>query len=200
MTTFELLRKIYNSLDDGNGILDFSLEGENSLVIWTEDGNKFILSIEEESEEQVMSLINELREKSANANNVKQEVIEEIKNYFDKYLQGDGLEQFLRKAIDKTDIKERKKFMQIKFWEYHSGCSTTHFYCSGIEWFNPENTNDILSCEYKGIKLRDIQNEVCNYLSDTLVKKMIELGFHVVSNEYKPNRLGYYERHFYFGW
>jgi len=51
MTRFELLRKIYNSLDDGNGILDFSLEGENRLIVWTEDGNKFILSIEEERKE-----------------------------------------------------------------------------------------------------------------------------------------------------
>lgn len=51
MERFELLRKIYNSLDDGNGILDFSLEGENRLVIWTEDGNKFVISAEEESEE-----------------------------------------------------------------------------------------------------------------------------------------------------
>ena len=51
MERFELLRKIYNSLDDGNGILDFSLEGENRLVIWTEDGNKFVVSVEEESEE-----------------------------------------------------------------------------------------------------------------------------------------------------
>ena len=51
MDRFELLRKIYNSLDDGNGILDFSLEGENRLVIWAEDGNKFVVSAEEESEE-----------------------------------------------------------------------------------------------------------------------------------------------------
>ena len=51
MNRFELLRTIYNSLDDGNGILDFSLEGENRLVIWTEEGNKFIVSAEEESEE-----------------------------------------------------------------------------------------------------------------------------------------------------
>lgn len=51
MDRFELLRIIYNSLDDGNGILDFSLEGENRLVIWTEVGNKFVVSAEEESEE-----------------------------------------------------------------------------------------------------------------------------------------------------
>ena len=51
MERFELLRKIYNSLDDGKGILDLSLEGENRLVIWTEDGNKFVVSAEEESEE-----------------------------------------------------------------------------------------------------------------------------------------------------
>lgn len=200
MTKFELLRKIYNYLDDGNGILDFSLEDENRLVVWTEDGNKFIISADEEREEQVMSLINELREKSANANNVKQEAITEIKNYFNKYLKGDGLEQFLRKAINKTDIKERKKFIQIKFWEYHEGCSDTYFYCSGLSWENPENKHGIKSWEYKGVKLKDIQDEICGYLTKTLIDRMEQLGFHIVSNEYKPNRLGYYERHFYFGW
>lgn len=200
MTRFELLRKIYNSLDDGNGILDFSLEGENSLVVWTEDGNKFILSIEEESEEQVMSLINELRERSEDANNVKQEVIEEIKKYFYEYLQGEQLEHFLRKSISDSDIKKRKKFIQIKFWEYHAGCSDTYFYCSGLYWENPENKHGIKSWEYKGVKLKDIQDEICEYLTKTLIDRMEQLGFHIVSNEYKPNRLGYYERYFYFGW
>ena len=110
------------------------------------------------------------------------------------------MELFLRKAINVADIKERKKFIQIKFWQYHEGCSDTYFYCSGLSWENPENKHGIKSWEYKGVKLRDIQDEVCGYLTRTLIDRMEQLGFHIVSNEYKPNRLGYYERHFYFGW
>lgn len=197
MTKFELLRKIYNSLDDGNGVLDFSLEGENRLVIWTEDENKFVINVEEEREDNVMSLINELKEKSNNAQNIKYEVIEEIKRYFDEYLEGDSLEKFLRAVIRDSDIKERKKFMQIKFWEHHSGCSETHFYCAGKYWYNPESK---YSWEYKGVRLSTIDSIIGEYLTSKLINKMKELGFILLSSELKNNRLGYYEKHFYFGW
>lgn len=144
-----------------------------------------------------MSLINGLREKSNNAQNIKYEVIEEIKRYFDEYLEGDNLEKFLRYTIKDDDVKERKKFMQIKFWEHHSGCSETHFYCAGKYWYNPENR---YSWEYKGVRLSTIDSIIGEYLTSKLINKMKELGFILLSNELKNNRLDYYERHFYFGW
>ena len=196
MTKFDLLRKIYDSLDDGNGILDFSLEGENRLVIWTEDENKFIINVEEERED-IMSLINELKEKSNNAQNIKYKVIEEIKKYFDEYLEGDDLEIFLRDTIKDSDIQRRKKFMQIKFWEYQSGCSETYFYCAGKFWYNPENRQ---SWFYKSVNLKTIDREIGEYLSHKLINKMKELGFVLLSADYHNNRFGYYERYFYFGW
>ena len=55
-----------------------------------------------------MSLIAELREKSANAENIKSEVIAEIKAAFDKYINGDRFENHLRNRIGATEIKERK--------------------------------------------------------------------------------------------
>lgn len=147
-----------------------------------------------------MSLITELREKSANAEVIKSEVIAEIKNAFDKYLNGDRLEDYLRNRIGNQEIKERKVFMSVEFWEYHDGCSTTHFHCGGCAWYNPENRHDWKSRRYKGVELRTIDKEVCNYLSSRLVNRMNELGFYLVSKEDSKSRFGYYHTNYYFGW
>lgn len=147
-----------------------------------------------------MSLITELREKSANAETVKGEVIAEIKNAFDKYLNSDRLENYLRHRIGTDEIKARQVFMDVEFWEYHSGCSTTHFRCGGCEWYNPENKYGWESYKYKGVELIAINKEVCNYLSERLVSRMNELGFHLVSKEDQKSRFGYYDTNFYFGW
>ena len=147
-----------------------------------------------------MSFVNELRVKSANAENVKNEVIAEIKTYFDRYLNGDGLETYLRQRIDDSDIKARKVFMKVSFWEYHDGCSTTYFHCGGKWWYNPKNKDGWKSHSYKGIELRTINKEIGAYLSKRLVDKMNEMGFYVVSQELKQSRFGYYEVFYYFGW
>ena len=147
-----------------------------------------------------MSLINELKAKSDTADCTKQEIIEEIKAYFDKYLDGDGLENHLRKTISASEIKERKTFTKVEFWEYHSGCTTTVFRCGGKCWYNPENRDGWKSHKYKGVELISIHKEVCSYLSDKLEKRMRELGFEMVSKEDQKSRLGYYDTHYYFGW
>lgn len=147
-----------------------------------------------------MSLINELKAKSNQADNTKQEIIREIKNYFDEYLNGDQFENFLKANIREDDIKARKKFMQVNFWEYTSGCSTTHFYCGGKYWYNPECKDGWESHYYKGIKLESIHNEICEHLTQKLISRMKELGFDLVSQEDKTSWLKYYERYFYFGW
>lgn len=147
-----------------------------------------------------MNLITELREKSANAENTKSEVVAEIKTYFDQYLNSDALENYLRRIIGKSEIRDRKVFLKVEFWEYHSGCSTTHFHCGGKEWRNPENEWDWKSHCYKGVELRTIDKEIGSYLSSRLISRMNELGFYLVSREDKQSRLGYYENYFYFGW
>lgn len=147
-----------------------------------------------------MSLITELREKSANAEVIKREVIAEIKTAFDKYLNSDRLEEYLRKCIGTTEIKERKVFMMVKFWAYHSGCSTTHFHCGGCVWHNPENRDGWESRRYKGVDLQTISDEVCNYLSSRLTSRMNDLGFYLVSKKDDKGNLNYYNTLFYFGW
>lgn len=146
-----------------------------------------------------MNLITELKAKSNSTDNVKQEIIKEIQTYFDKYLD-EGLENFLQHRIGDAEIKERKVFLKVEFWAYHSGCSTTNFYCAGKYWYNPENKDDIQSWYYKGIELRTINEEICGYLTTKLEKRMCELGFNLLSKEKQKSGIGYHDTHFYFGW
>lgn len=144
-----------------------------------------------------MSLINELKIKSNNADNVRQEVIGEIKEYFDEYLDGDGLENYLRKNIHKREIEERKVCLMVIFWEYHEACSETHFACGGKSWINPENK---YGYSYKGVNLESVHKEICEYVAARLLKRMKDLGFNFLSQTTRNSRFGYYNTLYYFGW
>ena len=147
-----------------------------------------------------MSLINELRAKSMQAEASKNDVVAEIKNAFDGYLSSDKFENYLRNKAGAEEIKNRQLYVNVEFWAYHSGCSTTHFSCGGYTWYNPENRDGWESHKYKGIDLSTIDKEVCNYVSARLKSRMNELGFYLVSTENASGRLNYYHTLFYFGW
>ena len=107
------------------------------------------------------------------------------------------MEKFLEKYITEDDIKERKVFMKVEFWEHHEGCSPTNFHCTGKTWTNPE---DERSWYYKDIKLIDINEEVCNHITKKLIDNMEVLGFNLLSKEKSKSRFDYYHMNFYFGW
>ena len=147
-----------------------------------------------------MNLVNELRAKSINIENTKAEVIAEIKASFDKFLDSEKFEKHLEKYIDTSDIKQRKTSMKVEFWEYHDACSTTHFNCGGVNWYNTENRDGYKSHTYKGVELASINKEVCEYLSTKLEDRMRELGFTLLSREKQKSRFDDYETCCYFGW
>lgn len=147
-----------------------------------------------------MSLINELRAKSANAEATKSEVVAEIKRAFSSYLDSDDFENYLRRRAGKEEIQKRTISINVQFWAFHSGCSTTNFNCGGYTWYNPENKEGYSSHSYKGVELFTIHNEICSYISSRLKSRMNELGFYLVSAEDVKGRLNYYHTVFYFGW
>lgn len=147
-----------------------------------------------------MSLINELRGRSNKVDDIRKEVIEEIKSYFDGYLESENFEKNLKKYISQEDIKKREKMLQIQFWAYHSGCSNTYFYCGGKKWTNPENEYGVSSWDYKGISLYSIHDEICSYLENRLIKKMRSLGFSFLRERDDRGRLDYFNVLYYFGW
>ena len=148
----------------------------------------------------IMNLIDELKAKSNQADNTKQEIIEEIKNYFDEYLNSERFEKFLKANIREDDIRARRKNLYVEFWEYHSGCTTTNFYCGGKQWFNPECKDGWNSHYYKNIELRTIHDKICQYLTMRLISRMSELGFTVLCKENKMGRMEYYKMSITFGW
>ena len=147
-----------------------------------------------------MSLVNELKEKSNELYNIKQEIIEEIKEYFDAYLNSNRFEEFLRGKIRDDEIRKREILLSINFCEYHFGCPDTYFACGGKRWCNPENQHNYESIFYRGIRLYDIQKEICNYLEKRLMQKMIDLGFSFLRYDKKENVFGYFDIIYYFGW
>ena len=148
----------------------------------------------------MMDFITELRAKSENVKNTKVEIIDEIKARFDDYFNSDRFENYLRERIGRDELDKRQVTLYVKFWEYQSGCSTTHFGCGGITWCNPENKDGYESCIYKGIKLQTINFEVCQILADKLIAKMGAMGFALLSQETQTSRFNYYDKHFIFGW
>lgn len=145
-----------------------------------------------------MSFIEELREKSNIANDIKGQVIEEIKAYFDEYLKGNQLENDLRITITEEDIEERKSCLKVAFWEHCFSYSGTHFMCGKKFWCIPKTENSNYS--YKGVELSKIQNDICGYISLQLELKLQELGFTVLKGEMVENRWHNYKKIIYFGW
>lgn len=145
-----------------------------------------------------MSLIEELREKSNIANDIKKQVIEEIKAYFDEYLKGNELENDLKTTILKEEIRERKSYLTVAFWEYYSRCSETYFRCGKKCWYIPKTEDS--DYFYKGVELSKIQRDVCSYVALQLELKLKELGFTIIDRKMVETRLHNYEKKIYFGW
>lgn len=146
-----------------------------------------------------MSLVESLREKSKLFESTRQEVVEEIKAYFDDYFNSNEFEKYVE-SISKNHIKDRTIPIKIEFWEYHMGCSDTNFYCCGCKWCNPQNQYSIKSWKYKDVWLRDVQFDVCEYLTGLTLSQMQKLGFEYKGADGITNKMGYYETWLYFGW
>ena len=69
-----------------------------------------------------MSLVDELKEKSNELYNIKQEIIEEMKEYFDAYLNSNRFEEFLREKIGNDEIRKREILLSVNVLLYYSVC------------------------------------------------------------------------------
>lgn len=150
-----------------------------------------------------MSLIEKLRKQSEEFLNKtetkKQNVINEIKEHFNKYFSDSkNLEQFVE-FLSESYIEKREVPIITKFWEHHSGCSATYFYSGGCYWY-PNNDKYNSEWYYKGVYLKDIQFEICSYLREIVKQEMLKLGFVLKNETYARTNLGYYENTMYFGW
>lgn len=133
-----------------------------------------------------MSIIEKLQAESNNINAVKNEVISEITTAFSNYLDND-FENFLEKNIGNSAKQKREYNLYYEFWEHIPGCSPTHFFVAGWKWKNESVPNYSQDQNfYKGIRLKDIQEEVMTHLLFLLKKHLKKEGF-----TYSENRLNY---------
>lgn len=133
-----------------------------------------------------MSIIEKLQAESNNINAVKNEVISEITTSFSNYLEND-FESFLEKNINNSAKQKREYNLLYEFFDHRPGCSPTRFYIAGWKWKN-ESVPDCSYNQYfyKGIRLKDIQEEVMTQLLFLLENYLKKEGFN-----YSENRFDY---------
>lgn len=137
-----------------------------------------------------MKLIDEIRNEQKQHDDdtqiVKNEILDKFKNYFESEIFKEFLKQKCKSAINDnkntTDLK-------VEFWEYHSGCSPTNFSAAGYCWKLGYERRD-----YKGITLRNIQNEVCEEIYNALKDTLQHMGFAIVRSEMHEGRFGYFDK------
>lgn len=126
-----------------------------------------------------MSFIDNIREIQNERNNkeelVIKEIVEHFRDRFDKESYEDYLQKLIKKQIDKGE--HTLKFTN-EFWEYHSGCSATHFVCGGVKF-----ELDYNEYKFKDIRLSEIQYVVVEKLSKLFKEKMENLGLKIVSSK-----------------
>lgn len=139
-----------------------------------------------------------LFEKVTSASNAidatKIEIKNEILNKCAKYLNSEEFDAYLEKRMDKNALDKRTLTLYTDFWEYHSGCSATHFRCANWYWFTPD-------CEkyswdshyYKGVRLEEIHKDIVEGFCGLLKEAMMDKGFSNIHINRKINNLGYAE-------
>lgn len=135
--------------------------------------------------------IDNLKKQSDNFNEERKSVINEITESFKNYC-NEKLKNFLEKNIGADEIQKRAYTLYGEYWEYHEGCSGTHFYLAGWTWKNPDaDEYSYASTTYKKVSLLDIQSELLGDCVHYLREKLESLGFRNVDYNKEYNRLGY---------
>ena len=138
------------------------------------------------------NLAAELQQRTKEALNYKQDVINEIINKYSEYLNNINFEERFKESLRQEDIDRGYKKYYYSFWAYHEGCSGTNFRLGGYEWNNGSGYG---SHKYKNIELREIQREVLGGMIDVLRNKLSQSGLRMRGHEYgmwfTKNNLGY---------
>ena len=138
------------------------------------------------------SLIEEIKQTAATEEEKRAAIREEIVSFFREYLNSEEFTETI-KSWCKSAIRNgnNHESVEVEFWDYHDGCSATHFGVGTKEWRNPKESSGWGSRTYKGVGLYQLQEDVGPRLTEMTKSKLIELGFNV-SVQDKRGRIGYY--------
>lgn len=127
-----------------------------------------------------MTLIEKLKEQSANFENVENDILDEIENSFKEFIRNGSVDSYIEKRLDNDSKKNRSLVVWEGFWEHQAGCSGTHFHCCGFVWKNPDVPEyEYKSRYYKGVTLHLIAERVLLRLYNLLEEYLREQGFNV---------------------
>ncbi len=135
-----------------------------------------------------MGFIEDLQNVKTETENKNDNVISEISKYFRVQINSAQFEDRLKKRLtDDIKCNKRETRLEIEFWDWIDGCSSTNFYASCCDKWGLGYGEHC----YNGVRLRDISKEVVNYhLLPMFVDKLRELGLTYRIEEY-GGRLGY---------
>lgn len=139
-----------------------------------------------------MSLFEHAVAASNNAELSKMNVRDEIINAYADYVKSQSFQDYIKGRLDSEALNNRMLKIYVEFWEYHEGCSGTHFRCGGWRWRNPDVPEySYEGNKYKGVRLLDIQLPVVEGVCDVFKNAMREEGFSNISIIRQKNNLGY---------
>lgn len=138
-----------------------------------------------------MNLYEELTQKSYDMGLTKHQVVNEIVDKFAQYATSEQLDNYLKQCATQDVISKRRINISADFWAYHSGCSDTRFRCGNWIWLNPDEATrySFNSRYYKGVMLKDLQEEVLSKIIRALRDALAERGFHQVYVDKRYNSL-----------
>lgn len=150
-----------------------------------------------------MNLADRLSAASEREAATKREIISEIRDYFQEYIDSGAFEKVIEQRIlNSNEAKLRRRSnVSVEFWRYQSGCSGTSWRVGNKYWKNPEESEySYSSHDYKGISLSSIQEDVGTELCDIVVKALRNMGFTMLECQDKKGRLGLYHTEIAFNW
>ena len=147
------------------------------------------------------SIIEEIKKTAATEEEKRAAIKEEIVSFFREYLNSEKFTESIKDQCQKAIRRDGHNYtsIDVEFWDWHDGCSATHFSVGSKEWKNPEESDGWGSCTYKGVRLCQLQDDVGPRLTEMTKSKLIELGFKV-SVQDKMGRIGYYHHEITLSW
>lgn len=134
--------------------------------------------------------LEDLRKVKTENENKNENVISEILKYFKEQLDSENFEIGLKDRLTKAIRNNEKEYdTWVEFWDYHSGCSDTHFSVPVCKvWYSDKTGYD--SKYYKNVTLYDIHKKVIDNLLRMYVDKLCDLGLKVMCVD-DTGKIGY---------
>ena len=129
----------------------------------------------------------EIKAKANERLNVMDEIKNKIIEGFRSYCRSGNMDVWIKKSLTDQNIARGEFEITTSFWAYLSGCSPTSFTCGGYRWSNPENPDGYKSCNYCGVELSCIQQDVCKALIKELTDYLIAQGFSAINTRFEKN-------------